>query len=787
MSSMKKMGAMESMFDPEQTAAELLETVKANVANTVKTIDAAASLENKLSEEAAQFNACLTTMSNAIRKCERGEISREEMLAECAPCVAALKEKCSALKLGDVKTTGDDITEEEIAMLREYIVGCKDIVADRKKELQDCPVACASEGLMAALSNFEPATEATTATEIRKSTEAKTANELYKQAKKLYGLGSKEKALEYLKKAQKLYENCLKKAEKAGNMIEATRTEKVTAVSIGIGASNQLEYKDKVTKNQSIPYVIEYFEDRIDACKALEMQWNNKAGKSTYAETKAQLKAERKQIKHENRLEKAKAAAGKKAGKAIDKSAKKFADKAYKEKLAAAKSDEEREAVESAFECMIATEAFAEELLTDYDLAFALESEGEEAEAPAVSEAEQKLRDLYAQFNEAKAEGDEDKMNQLVGEINKVIAEVEKEAADAYTEDDLKAADRKMAKALAIGAAVVSTVAAIAYGIKSGTFQKVAEKAKEQSAKLKENKGEKKSETSKAKSILGNIMTALSGLKGKIKIGKKTKVEESMIDGMTCEEFEASMESYMDSLELELAIGAAMEAEGADDESSTKSASGLGSKIRAAFGKFKKAKKEGNSSEMSEAEKEVKETVDEIIDAAESAETPEEKKKWNKVVNIALAVMATIALLFLGKKAAEKFKAAAQSNGGDKWKTLKDIVNEFFSAVKHEASVTKDTAVYAANRTGKKIQGIFKKKTTESFLGALCDEYALESFIEDVEEEEVEPAEGKAFDADAQGSDMIDDANESELDALATEAAIAVMLAEDGIDDSDLI
>ena len=84
MSSMKKMGAMESMFDPEQTTAELLDNVKANVANTVKTVDAAASLENKLSEEAAQFNACLTTMSNAIRKCERGEISREEAEAKLA-------------------------------------------------------------------------------------------------------------------------------------------------------------------------------------------------------------------------------------------------------------------------------------------------------------------------------------------------------------------------------------------------------------------------------------------------------------------------------------------------------------------------------------------------------------------------------------------------------------------------------------------------------------------------------------------------------------------------------
>ena len=727
MSSMKKMGAMESMFDPEQTTAELLDNVKANVANTIKTIDAAASLENKLSEEAAQFNACLTTMSNAIRKCERGEISREEMLAECAPCVSALKEKCSALKLGNVKTTGDDITEEEIAMLREYIVGCKDIVADRKKELQDSPVEGASEGLMSALANFEPATEAsTTGNEIRKSTEAKTANELYKQAKKLYGLGSKEKALEYLKKAQKLYEGCLKKAEKAGNMIDATRTEKITAVSVGIGASNKLEYKDKVTKNQSIAYVIEYFEDRIDACKALEMQWNNKAGKSTYKETKAQLKAERKQVKHENRLNKAKAAAGKKAGKAVDKSAKKFAATDYKEKMAAAKTDEEREAVESAFECMIATEAFAEELLTDYDLAFALESEGEEADAPSVSEAEQKLRDLYAEFNEAKAAGDEDKMNQLVGEINKVIAEVEKEASDAYTEDDLKAADRKMAKALAIGAAVVATTAAIGVGVKTGAFQKVAEKAKEQAKKLRANTGKNKSETSKGKSILANIKTALTGLKGKIKLGKKANkaggdsyaawddsASEAMIDGMSYSDFEASMESYMDSLELELAMGAAMEAEGEEDSSeSSKSASGLASRFRAAFAKLKKAKVEGDTAAVNEAEKEIAEISSDLDEAVDAAETPEEKKKYSTAAKVGMAAgAATITAVAVAagvktgtfQKIAEKAKSTAQGKNIDP-KSGSKLIKQLGSAIKSipgkAAGAIKKVLPKKANKAG---------------------------------------------------------------------------------------
>ena len=42
MSSTEKMGAMEGMFDPELSAAKLLDAVKANVANSVKSVEEAA-------------------------------------------------------------------------------------------------------------------------------------------------------------------------------------------------------------------------------------------------------------------------------------------------------------------------------------------------------------------------------------------------------------------------------------------------------------------------------------------------------------------------------------------------------------------------------------------------------------------------------------------------------------------------------------------------------------------------------------------------------------------------
>lgn len=799
MSSIKKMGAMESMFDPEQTTAALLDAVKVNVTKTVKTVDEATALENKLSDEAAQFNACLTTMSNAIRKCERGEISREEMLAECAPCVTALKDKCSALKLADVKTTGDDITEEEIAMLREYIVGCKDIVAAHKQELQDCPVtSAASEGVMSALYNFTPATEGISqAKEIRNSNDAKTANEVYKQAKKLYGLGSKEQAQKYLKQAQKLYEKCLAKAEKAGKMYTVDRILK--------GANVEDKFKKKVTDNMSIAMVIEYFEDRIDSCKALEMQWNNKAGKSTFKETKDQLKAERKATKKQNRLNAAKERAGKRASGKMSHSAKKFANAAYKEKMKAAKSEEEREAVESMFDLVEATEAFADDLLMHYDVSYALEAEGDEGEdVSSISPEEEKLRELYQQFNEAKGNGDEDEMNRLTGEIQKVIDKVSKEAADAYTEEDLKAADRKLAKCLGIGAAVIAAGAAVAVGVKSGAFNKVVEGARAQATKLKESKGKNKSETNKAKALISHIKTTLGGLKGKIKLGKKGAASEAMIDGMSYEEFDASMESLMDSMELELAVSCAMEAEGEDgEEGSTKSASGIGAKLRAAFGKLKRAKKTGNTSEEDAAVREVNAAVDELADAAADAETPEEKQKLSKAAKIGLAAAATVAATVgLTTIASKASKAAdAKADRGFELNKVEQLLRSSTSAIKSAKGTVQGAAVTARNNVGDAVsrgvqhhrnkqlaknfgKSAFGKVAKESFLASMA--FGLEGVTidgEDPDDDETEPMEGKGFDDEAQGTDMIDDAVESDL---AIEATIAVMMAEDGIDDSDL-
>ena len=83
-----------------------------------------------------------------------------------------------------------------------------------------------------------------------------------------------------------------------------------------------------------------------------------------------------------------------------------------------------------------------------------------------------------------------------------------------------------------------------------------------------------------------------------------------------------------------------------------------------------------------------------------------------------------------------------------------------------------------ANQFGKSAFGRYG----ESFLGDLA--FGLEGvLVDDDEDNDIYPMSGKGFNPDAQGDDMIEEADEMDLEDLADESFIAVMLAEDGFDD----
>ena len=792
------MSAMEGFLDPEMTSAKLLDAVRANVAEKVTTVDQAAALELKLSQEAAQFNDCLTTISNAIHKFERGEISKEEMINESAPCVSALKTKCEALKLANVNVPGGDITEDEIATLREYIVGCKDIVAAHKEKLQACCGDAATEGLMASMKNMEIATEANNmkkkAKSLKESTDAKTAAQLYMQARKLYGLGSKEKAQKYLSQAKKLYEKLLATAKKEAKMYKVERTNfkvnKVNSMKAGIADTQKGK---EVTDNVSYARLIAYFEDRIDACEALSRQWNNKAGKQSFAETKKALK-----------LERAKTKAGMNAREKAEKDAMKYAKK-YKPQ-----TPEEAANEAALYDIVAATESMLD--LLDMEDAMAMEAEGEDSAAGG-DEKTAKLRELAVQLKQAQSAGDETTAKKITSQMNKLLDEIQKEAEDDMTQEDVDAAKRKAVKtALIVAGAVAALGAGTAVGVKTGVIGNFANKLKEKAAKANEKKGDAaKGET---KSLFTSAKQALSTIGSKISalIPKKgAKADNDQADAAAkteaCNEaWVEAMESYMDDLELDLAMEAAMEAEG-DEESadSGKSPSGIAAKLRAAFSKLKKAE---TKQEAAEAKRDVEEAAEELEEASDEAETPEEKKKLSTAAKVGIAAAAaaaiTVGLTVVGQQLGNKAKKDVELKGVKRLLVnasnailkapravkqeledradLKEAIYRVYDDKEQAKSAYKRTLKQRkANKKAAKADAQKATASMDSFLSNLA--FGLEAELLDDEDEYFDPeTDSKAFDPEADGEDMIDEAIESDL---ALEAAIDVMMAEDGVEDPE--
>lgn len=840
------MSAMEGMLDPEMTATKLLAIVRENVENNVKTVDQATALENRLSEEAAKFNDCLTTIMNAQNKFTRGEISKEDMLAECAPCVDMLKNKCEALQLANVNVSDGDITEDEIATLREYIVGCKDIVASHREMLQQCPT-CATEGLMSSLVDMEIADEATASIntykkveELRKSTDAKTAKQLYSQARRMYGLGAKEKAKKYLAQSKKLYEKLLAKAKQLGKFRKVDRT---TKTSLGGGLSGysvkDFEKGKEVTDIPRAAVIVAYFEDRIDACDALLMQWDNKAGKQTFSETKKALKLERAKTRR---------------GNAARRSAEKVVRKTMKNYKPEPETAEEAANLQALYDIVAACESLLDEM--DLEYAIAIEAEGgDPSEASAEDANITKLKELAVELKKAQNAGDEAAAKKIQSQMDRLLNVIQKEAEDAYSQEDMDKARRKTVKTAAIIGGVIAAVGAGTYvGKKTGIFAKVAGAIKDNAQKLNQKKNASASE---GKGLFNMIKSGFGKIKnikfGKSKAnvskdGKTVTVPDSdvtVVDKKGNESFIDAMESYMDDLELELAMEAAMEAEGEDNSESSSSPSGIAAKIRAAFAKLRKAKKEDDSSAEKEAIREVKEASDELEDAADEADTPEKKKKLSKAIKIGLSAAAVTAVtvggVVLGKKLrnkaqsksddvssaaiktipqaaqaiaalpapAAKSQSSAKKNSQQQISSRKqplalprgrDIIyqgsgsgNSKYGSTSNSKSSLKGSGFSKAEKRGVRNSGYTKQTEAckESFLSDLA--FSLESVLDDeydydytyesdlLDDEDYDPTEGKAFDDD----DMIDDAIESDMDDLATEAMIDLMLAEDGIEDPE--
>lgn len=434
--------AMESIFaNAQQNAASLIETATLAINAKVNTIEEAENMIQELSSEAVKYNELLTTIMNAMRQVESGDMQKEEAAGIITPAVKELKDKCTALKISNAEAPGDDITEDEIAILRELIIGAKAAAEDRLVAIRlgdddkiDPEVEAEvntpdeePEDAEESLTDVEVATEAAfLAAKYVNTNDTKTAKALYSNAKKLYSLGSKDKALQYMKQAKKLYEKALAALLKSGKFTNVERTEsfKKSGSTVGI--------RKNVTQADSMSFAIarSTLEAKIDRCQAHILQWTTKAGKETYQQTLDQLKADREQAK-----------AAKKAAKATEN---------YEM--------EGNIVMENYSEFMYACESMMNEL--ELELATgAMEAEGtesEESNAPAASAS--KMKNGFAKLKAAFKRGDK----KAADEANAEIKEEADKLAEVSDEDPKKDKMSTAGKVALVAAASVAATVGLA-------------------------------------------------------------------------------------------------------------------------------------------------------------------------------------------------------------------------------------------------------------------------------------------------------------------------------------
>lgn len=652
--------AMESIFaNAQQNAASLIETAALAINAKVNTIEEAEEMIQSLSTEAVMFNELLTTIMNAMRQVESGDMQKEEAAGIITPAVKELKDKCTALKISNAEAPGDDITEDEIAILRELIIGAKAAAEDRlvairlgdddkvdpevEAEVNTPDEDAAEEGL----TDAEVATEAAfLAAKYVNTNDTKTAKALYSNAKKLYSLGSKDKALQYMKQAKKLYEKALAALLKSGKFTNVERTESYK-IFVTVGT------RKNMTKANSMSFAIarSSLEAKIDRCQAHILQWTTKAGKETYQQTLDQLKADREQAK-----------AAKKAAKAT-------------------------ENYESEGLNMILTDNYDQML----DAA-ALEAMDYEVAIEGTNMDQHKMKKAYS----------------------KEVRSLAKEAKKCYRAGKYAEAKNMYMKCVDLCKQFITDIKAIPQDAKDIQFgswmyalrtmfiasDSPTETIDRQIELLnKQGNGElthadfnkyTQSLISEASALVKKYQKlADKAAKGDLD-SKATESEEFNYD-----DFMFACESLMDELEMDVVI----ESEGADENAAP---SGIGTKLRSAMSKFKKAFKCGDKKAAEEAKKEVDAAADELAAADDGSE--EKKKGLSKQAKIGIAAAATVAvtasMIAVGKSLKNKAEGSADVSGKGAASAIKSTISKAYNDMMDNADLS--SVVRKENKAARK-------------------------------------------------------------------------------------
>ena len=156
--------ATEGLFSKPKTLDEMLANVKKTIDKKCKTSEDCDDWLAKIKGEEEKFNTAIKNLQEATKKYQE-DGDKKALKATCKPILKNLKKTCNILSMKDISDDAENITEDELKKLRDFLVGAKKIISDKAAELSDggcgdggCGGSC--ESFLAMLQDCTPAEEA---------------------------------------------------------------------------------------------------------------------------------------------------------------------------------------------------------------------------------------------------------------------------------------------------------------------------------------------------------------------------------------------------------------------------------------------------------------------------------------------------------------------------------------------------------------------------------------------------------------------------------------------------
>lgn len=317
--------AEEGLLHHDPKPAEKMLAKAQGKVNRCKTVEDCDDLLAKVKSEGEKFNDCMETMKKAAQELNAGTIDKDEFGKKIKPCVQEMKKNCELLSFGNiVGGHKNDLTDEDIKNLHDFISGFAKLVEEKKAELKKSPESEATESFIASCESFKlnldgatPANEGLfdkvedpkylQVKQIKYSKTAKLAKQTIQEAGKLLKKKNFNGAIEKYEEAKNYFKALISQTKQipdeeitkvVGPVTSSASTTLVAGYPLVIHGKDTVKTTTAKGPGAAKKNHLKYLQDMIDRCDAYIMKVKNKEDEFTDKNSAKDAKAAAKAAKH---------------------------------------------------------------------------------------------------------------------------------------------------------------------------------------------------------------------------------------------------------------------------------------------------------------------------------------------------------------------------------------------------------------------------------------------------------------------------------------------------------